>query len=726
MAEEGPGKPPGNLLEELARKLEDGGGIHSEGQQQRNQRRLLSHITNGNNQGVGSLPTNRPPIQLMSNAGAQLPLNPFNLAPNASVPIQGRGPPPLIAGQSPSGYTTPAYFSNPQQQLQMESMQQQVPIFTHFNPGAILGNVNLNALSNPLAWSGMKNIRDSDVESIIHEHWNTQLVLVGWSPYRKPIVNLENDLFIRSYTEEPWRKNGNVVFFCEGRTVVRCHSILLQSILPEFFEELLHMSTFQYHASIRTVELPFIPICVNGIDQRIIEHLVSLIFRGLAVLTGKEIQQLLMVIDILRINELIVCIAPTPGNSCNPEWLNSTVAAGVSTAEQSASLNSVPIPNAVAPCENCQHDEKSNRSENPDSSCTCRQDVNAHCGEIKVEQLRFQNPGASVTNPTCVRAAEASGLHIGSTHARKPSSANSGTTSSASGDDDGDTKSMETPEYKQLDDHSSPMNQDQTQDADVKLEPGASSMSCESNKELSPSKDLVSVSTQPSTVDNLGCEEIANRPGLHCDDLGAKSGPVGPDSPVRRRRSRIKSERIVGKKMSLQRRVSESKGSPSDGDDEDDADRKKRKRTVYPKGLRVQALEALNDGKTVRDVAQTLDVPPKLISRWKYEAKKAESDDLNVPCGSLNEGPIVPKGEMTGIVVTKNSISFDYGRGDNDNMMNSFMKIKAEPLEYYDQNGTLFPVTHTGLPMNLYTMEKQQNVVLEDAQNRHDDETMMP
>jgi len=313
----------------------------------------------------------------------------------------GRGPQTRMAiPLAPHGFQNhQGYFPN--LPPQMEPMQQ-APMFTNLNQASIMNNIN--CLSNPLSWSGMKNVRDSDIEGVLNENWNTPLVVVGWSPHRKPVVSLENDAFIRSTTEDHWRSAGDVIFFCSGRRVVRCHGLLLHSILPEFTEELLHMATYQYNACTRSVDLPYIPICVTGVDQRCIEHLITLIFRGVTCLTGKETHQLLQVLTLLRIHELVVCIAPTPGNNSHPEWSNP---AGVNTTDSTSTNN--PMPPMPPPYTSFQQQAvKLNAVELPESNG--RQQTQQ--GNFnKMEKSRFGNSGVNEVNrKKCKRTVHPEGL----------------------------------------------------------------------------------------------------------------------------------------------------------------------------------------------------------------------------------------------------------------------------------------------------------------------------
>ncbi|ODM89346.1 hypothetical protein Ocin01_17336 [Orchesella cincta] len=598
----------------------------------------------------------------------------------------------------------------------------QAPPFANFNPTTgVVGNINLNALNNPMAWSGMKNVRDPDIDAVLNESWNTQLVLVGWSPHRKPVMNLENDVFVRSLTEDPWRHSGNVVFFCDGKKIVRCHGILLQSILPEFYEELLHMANFQYNPSCRSPELPYIPICVTGVDQRCIEHFLSLIFRGIAVMTGKEVQQLLQVLENLRIHELVVCIAPTPGNNGNPEWLNTAGATTTTTAAQPSSPNSIAMSSTASvppPFISFQQDVKSNNPmDNSEPGNRQPMTVNTQGDVNKLEPAPFQSIGVHSTG---LLADETYGFGQASLRPNRKNytlTNNSGSTSSASGDEQ--MKTVKTVVIKQS---SRPRRtSNRIQKAIVKTESTAPPPPMKT-----PPKG--SSSQSPPILGNVSFGLTPSSSSLP----GARSSPVDDESPnpvvKRRRRTRAKSEKVLEKKTP--RRVSECRGSPSDGDDEDETDRKKRKRTVYPKEMRGKALDALNEGKQVRDVACELNVPSKLISRWKYEAKKAETEDITVPAVTINDDdpPFEPNATTVSNIVNKNSLSFDFGGENNDNITNPYMKIKSEPMvEYYGGNTAdlvAFSESHPEMsmhPMNIFNIDKQQNLSIEDTQNQ--DET---
>lgn len=98
------------------------------------------------------------------------------------------------------------------------------------------------------------------------------------------------------------------------------------------------------------------------------------------------------------------------------------------------------------------------------------------------------------------------------------------------------------------------------------------------------------------------------------------------------------SSQPIGKRKRL---TSEASGSDGGEEDYEEVveDKKKRTRTVYGKEIRVTAIAALSSGRTVREVAEGMNLPPKLISRWKYEAKRADDSNMSnseLPASSRN------------------------------------------------------------------------------------------
>lgn len=202
------------------------------------------------------------------------------------------------------------------------------------------------------------DIRDPRADKVFQSSMNSMIPLVVTNPNR----NL-NDIgfFSKTLVQPPWSNNGDLAFYCKRGKLVRCHSVLLQGLVPKFVEDLqdFHKATTPTCDGVHSVNsvCSRISVFLTGIDASIVQKFLSLVNAGMLSVTGGQASALKSFLEVMGINEIQVHLdlistpqllkIMSPNQDSKVSMTNPSVATAPETMDQSQATASVATDNQI-------------------------------------------------------------------------------------------------------------------------------------------------------------------------------------------------------------------------------------------------------------------------------------------------------------------------------------------------------------------------------------------
>lgn len=205
--------------------------------------------------------------------------------------------------------------------------------------------------SRPVPQYIERDIQEIDFSELENDmNRNSQFVLTVVNPQRKYVM--DSELFTNSMNNAPWKEQGDIVFYCEQGKLVKCHSVLLQTILPEFVADLqeYHRRHYGCSTALGTSPLPRISVFCKGVHWHVLQCFLILINRGVIFMPGRQISALKKLLEVLNIQEVSIQAKRSRGHSnSNTEAFQGNSSTNSCTHEELGTQTAFPVPTGCNP-----------------------------------------------------------------------------------------------------------------------------------------------------------------------------------------------------------------------------------------------------------------------------------------------------------------------------------------------------------------------------------------